>query len=708
MIKPAYNHFHDKLHSHRSDGNVAGTPTPPSTPVLERSARPLPELPNQVNDFAGSNSPTLFQDYDSTPEAAPPKPQTAAEVLHAISYGNDFNNDDGFSLDLFREGVNDLPTDEIKTLLTKHSDELLNDRIKDTVREVYAERKVSEALSNPKFKDDPQGLKTELTNHYGQFPKLHAAMQAEVNKRFGIEEAPETRSPELHELTPNLQSLYSSNSGGPLQLDKEFPKVPKDPVINEQFNDIEVSSPLIQGRIDQKDDFKSEAHPKFSNIHLGNTGKAFAPGAPYHAAKIDLPGGSFVAAQGPLEKTETNFVKLLAHHRPPVSVSLVNSDELTDPKISGRRNTRRSIEIGPKEVGEEKDYGGIKVKLEGKYDFDGGRVTVKQLSINGETQFRVYDKGWEDHSAGNPERLAKLAVLVEKLRQHPSVSARTDNPTVVNCNAGVGRTGTFVTIDNSLREYQKTGQPPQDYTQTITTARKVRNSFVQTAGQFNTVSAVHNNFTRLFAPLLEEADLTVATHSESPITPEESIGPDDNGPEFSSAIYSTVNKDERDAERLRKASQDENYENTSFGQIRDSSIEEVLEEDDNLEPPPILTPSPAPDDVEVPDSPTLSKRTASLRPKDANQLLNKITEGGYGNSPASFDSQKLVTDLIPVLRQADQAQFTELLNYTETLKSTPGWQEVGLAAEQAINDHIQNRSPNAVDQLNRPGGQVRS
>ncbi|WP_161787393.1 tyrosine-protein phosphatase [Endozoicomonas numazuensis] len=719
LIKPAYNHFHGKLHDHRADGNVSGTSTPPSTPLLERATRAMPATPNKVNEFTGS-TPSATP-VEVTPENRHVQPMAVSEIINALTFGG-FEEEYDFSLSKFSETVQLLPTSEIKDLLVNHNTQLQTENVRQEVREIYAERKITEELAN--FDGDVQGLKEKFAKHYKSSPNLAAAMNAEINRQLNIQEAPDARPPELQELTPGLQSVYDSDSGAqlqhglhdgkPLQLNQTFPSIPQDSVINQQFSNIEKQSPKISDRIDQKDDFKTQAFPKFTNIHLSETAKAFAPGAPYHAAKIDLPGSSFIAAQGPLEKTETNFIKLLAHHHPAVSVSLVNSDELKDPSISGRKNSKRSIEVGPKAVGEEKNYGGVKVKLDGMHSFDDGKVVVKQLSINGETQFRVYDKGWEDHSAGNPERLAKLSVLVEKLRQHPSVADRAENPTVVNCNAGVGRTGTFVTIDNSLREYQKTGTPPQDYTQTISTARQVRNKFVQTAGQLNTLAAVHGQFTPLFNPLLKEAGLTVATPVQTPVTPQEPPEPEDNGLGYDSTAYATINRDERDAGRIRKAHQDENYENTSFGQIRDDSIEEVSEEDDTLEPPPILTPSPSPDDIEesvsiqAPDSPPVARRTASIRPQNADQLLDKISEGGYGNTIQTFNAEKLASELTPVLRQADQGQLNDLLNYTETLKENTEWNQIGLAVENIINDHIQNRPPNAVDPFNRPSGQVRN
>ncbi|MGI9279167.1 MAG: tyrosine-protein phosphatase [Endozoicomonas sp.] len=724
LVKSAYNHFQGKLHDHRADGNVAGTSKPPSTPLMERAARPLPELPNKLSespDTTGSKpSFTPPEIIDSAPETPQPaKPLTVPEIISDLTFGG-FEGDDGFSLSKFSDTVQQLPTSDIKTLLVDHNDKLLAENIRQEVREIYAERKVTEALG-PSFDGDVQGLKDKFAKRYTSSPKLAKAVNTEINRQLNIQQGPDPRSPELQQLTPGLQGIYSSDNGAKLGLSQEFPKAPDNPAINKQFSEIEGRSPVIKNRIDNNQAFKDQAFPKFTNIHLGKADQAFAPGAPYHAARVDLPGGSFIAGQGPLENTETNFVKLLAHHRPAVSISLVNSEELKDPSISGRKSTKRSIEIGPKVVGEEKDYGGVKVKLDGQYSFDEGRVTVKQLSVNGETQFRVYDKGWEDHSAGNPERLAKLSVLVEKLREHPSVAARSDNPTVVNCNAGVGRTGTFVTINNSLREYQKTGQPPQDYTQTITTARQVRNKFVQTPGQLNTVAAVHGQFTPLFDPLLKEAGLTVSTPVQTPVTPQEAPEPEDNGLNYGADDYATINRDERDAGRIRRASQDDTYVNTRVE--RDTSIEEVSEEEDTVEPPPILTPSPAPEDTSSVNQTSqqlellnqLIADAEQARKPTADRIKQKVFEGKYDttdqNGQPDINYEALRFDLVKLSRrkQDGQQQLEKAIGYIQEFKAEGGkLAEAASKVEAFANDLIIPNMQNQAGYYNRPTGQVGS
>lgn len=684
LVKPVYDHFHSKLHEHRAD-HAANPSKPPSTPLSERNARPLPKLPNKMSEQPETTrskpADTPLAVRNSTPETPSTKALSVPEIIDGIDYGK-FDDDSGFSLSNFSDAVRQLPTSDIKDLISKLSqnkDDSYN-TVRQEVREIYAERKVTEKMKN--FNGDVKGLKEELATHYAKAPMLAAAMGAEVDRQLNIQESPDSRSRELKELTSSLQGVYGSNNGSqltfgsyegaPLKLDQTFPFQPDDPVITKQFSRIQKDSPDIQSKFDQDPAFKAQAQPKFKDIFQSDKGKAFAPGAPYHAAKVDLPGGSFIASQGPVEKTETNFIKMLAHHRPAVSVSLVNAKELQDPAISGQKKNKCSIEVGPKNVGEEKDYGGVKVRLDGQYSFDNDNVTVKQFSVNGETQFRVYDKGWADHSAGNPERLAKLSVLVEKLRQHPSVAARSDNPTVVNCNAGVGRTGTFVTIDNSLRQYQKTGKVPQDFTQTIATARQVRNKFVQTAGQLNTVTAVHGQFTPLFDPLLKEAGLTVATPADPPATRQKAPDPEDNGLGYGSEAYATVDREKLKAAQIRRDNENDLYVNTRFAKTSNTAVEKA----------PDLPPSP----------PVPAKRSKYNGPKNADQLLNKITEGGYGNTIQTFNARKLTTELTHVLRQADQEQLNEIVNYTETLKANSDWHQVGEIMEEAIKNHRRPRN----------------
>ncbi|WP_252179256.1 tyrosine-protein phosphatase [Endozoicomonas sp. 4G] len=678
LVKPVYDHFHSKLHEHRAD-TAANPSKPPSTSLSERSARLLPKLPNQVNEQPKTHSKpanTPLEVRRSAPETQAAKTLTAPEIIKNIDHGKFDDADSNFLLNKFSETVQQLPTSDIKALIFELRDKKDSsyDTAKQEVREIYAERKVPEELK--KFGNNVQGLKDHLANHYGRGSKLADAMLAEVDRRFGLQEAPDSRTHELKELTPSLQGIYDSDKGSQLtfgtfrgaslKLGQEFPHQPEDLNIKNQFQAIQKNSPYIKGDLDRSPKFIDGAKPKFpKDIFQSDKAPGFAPGAFYHAAKVDLPGGSFIASQGPLEETENNFIKMLAHHRPAVSVSLVNSMELANPKVSNKPPNRHSIEVGPKTVGEEKDCDGVKVRLDGQYSFDKGNVTVKQLSINGETQFRVYDKGWADHTAGTPERLAKLSVLVEKLRQHPSVANRSGNPTVVNCNAGVGRTGTFITIDNSLRQYQKTGEVPQDFTKTITTARQVRNKFVQTAGQFNTLTAVHGQFTPLFDPLLKEAGLTVATPQKAP-------EPEDNGLGYGSEDYATV---DRTADKIRRENEDELYVNTTFATKKDTAVEKA----------PDLPPSP----------PVAAKRSKYTGPKNAEQLVNKIADGQYGKTLQAFNIKKLSSELTHVLRQADrqsdQQQLNQILSYAETLQADENWHQIGDKIQKLIDDFSRNR-----------------
>lgn len=107
--------------------------------------------------------------------------------------------------------------------------------------------------------------------------------------------------------------------------------------------------------------------------------------------------------------------------------------------------------------------------LESSYD-ETCRSEVRkfELTIGNEskTVWHYLFAGWSDYS--KPEGDDRLALL-ELTQITANRAGSLDNPRVVHCSAGVGRTGTFITLDHLLREL-KTGKlfhPAEETTDTI-------------------------------------------------------------------------------------------------------------------------------------------------------------------------------------------------------------------------------------------------
>ncbi|WP_257264404.1 protein-tyrosine phosphatase family protein [Endozoicomonas sp. ONNA2] len=97
--------------------------------------------------------------------------------------------------------------------------------------------------------------------------------------------------------------------------------------------------------------------------------------------------------------------------------------------------------------------------------------------------------------------------MAETLRKHPAVPERANHPMVVNCNAGVGRTGTFIVASDIIRHH---GQNPQggtlDIDSKIFAARQRRSvKFVQNCGQYQNLLTLQDNRNILLQAMFEAA-----------------------------------------------------------------------------------------------------------------------------------------------------------------------------------------------------------
>ncbi|KAG8556079.1 hypothetical protein GDO81_017916 [Engystomops pustulosus] len=148
----------------------------------------------------------------------------------------------------------------------------------------------------------------------------------------------------------------------------------------------------------------------------------------------------YIAAQGPKEETMNDFWRMIWEQKSTIIVMVTRCEE-------GNRN--KCAQYWPQCEGELEDYGDVTVKItEEKFFPD---YITRKLHINNRREKSERDithiqfTVWPDHGVpDDPNLLLKLRRRVNALSNFFS------GPTIVHCSAGVGRTGTYISIDAML------------------------------------------------------------------------------------------------------------------------------------------------------------------------------------------------------------------------------------------------------------------
>jgi len=197
----------------------------------------------------------------------------------------------------------------------------------------------------------------------------------------------------------------------------------------------------------------------------------------------------YIAAQGPGEETTPAFWQMIWQYDICVIVMLTNL-------VEGGGFTRIKCNMyWPESVGDTKRFGDIEVQLFDKAEAP--NYIVRKLDVthrgSGECSNRVIVHiqftNWMDRSA--PDEAANLIQLVQLTRvmynQFSSKQADTPSPLLVHCSAGVGRTGTFIAVDQIMRSIDNSRTNEVDIFHTVYQLRRDRRYMVQTRAQYEYV-----------------------------------------------------------------------------------------------------------------------------------------------------------------------------------------------------------------------------
>uniref|UniRef100_A0A914Y7N3 Protein tyrosine phosphatase n=1 Tax=Panagrolaimus superbus TaxID=310955 RepID=A0A914Y7N3_9BILA len=178
-------------------------------------------------------------------------------------------------------------------------------------------------------------------------------------------------------------------------------------------------------------------------------------------------GQQFICCQGPLDATVADFWRCVWQEKVKQIIMLCRCEEMGKNKCA---------QYWPLQIGGTLNFHGLTIKCE-KIDTSDRSFLHSKLSLTYENETRTVDHrqwtSWPDKSV--PKTPMAPFRLLQHTRKYPQ------NPTVIHCSAGVGRTGTLVMIEIMYRSLTK-GKIP-DVAQLVKDARSQRSQAVQTEDQ---------------------------------------------------------------------------------------------------------------------------------------------------------------------------------------------------------------------------------
>ena len=202
-----------------------------------------------------------------------------------------------------------------------------------------------------------------------------------------------------------------------------------------------------------------------------------------------------MAAEGPCDATYDNFMALVGETQAKVSISLVDKYEL-----STEDNIRFSSYLGSdaneiiiEEIKSDKNpneiiRGSYHVQLIDSYINNEASLEYEILLINNKYNLRIYNTNWQDHEPTDPNRIGYIVIFMKKIKSFlEQLEGRAETPAfIVNCNAGIGRAGTFSSVYELIENYSN-NQKIIDIAEFIVNARKYRSDFVYNSKQYGMI-----------------------------------------------------------------------------------------------------------------------------------------------------------------------------------------------------------------------------
>ena len=252
----------------------------------------------------------------------------------------------------------------------------------------------------------------------------------------------------------------------------------------------------------QDDSFIAQAKPRYSkgaqkqslgcplNTALRDTDGQFL----FHGNEVKMENGSYIATQAPTDDNAGNFFKAVFDKKSPVVVSLTHASDLAAGKVADYvpkpgqiksfNHNSKTVSVLNRQTTDIMD-GKFSISLLEKLDGNG--------QPTGQTTTHVHYNEWVDKSSSSPADMMTLSLLTKMLNPNPEA------PVTVHCSAGIGRTGTFITVDDTVGA-SLAGKENTSVDERIKLGREQRGPlFVQKSGQYRNTLVCGDN-AKTFVP----------------------------------------------------------------------------------------------------------------------------------------------------------------------------------------------------------------
>ncbi|KAE9446424.1 hypothetical protein C3L33_21683, partial [Rhododendron williamsianum] len=191
----------------------------------------------------------------------------------------------------------------------------------------------------------------------------------------------------------------------------------------------------------------------------------------------------FIATQGPLPHTFEDFWEMIIQYRCPVIVVLT--------RLVDNHNVLNCMDFKTVKCGDyfqtedvHREFGNICIATKWISSTDTNLI-LRHMEVNYKESeepplsvLHIQYPGWPDQ--GVPKNTHSVREILKRTYNVPP----TLGPIVVHCSAGIGRTGTYCTIHNTIQRVLVGDMSALDLVKTVTLFRSQRMGMVQTAEQY--------------------------------------------------------------------------------------------------------------------------------------------------------------------------------------------------------------------------------